>query len=161
MNFETLYRSHHADVHRFALYLCGDTAEAEDIASETFVRAWAADAPIRARSIRAYLFTVARNLHRRGFRRRRQSEILALEQPPEPPGLERELDGRSELRALLDRLQALAEPDRAALLMRAFHGLPYDEIGAALGMSAAAAKIRVHRTRARLAAQGEKNDDRP
>jgi RNA polymerase sigma-70 factor (ECF subfamily) len=169
MNFETLYRLHFATVHRFALYLCGDPAEADDIASETFVRAWAADAPIRARSLEAYLFTVARNLHRRGFRQRRQKDALASRPIERSGDLERELAGRSELRALLERLQTLAEPDRAALLMRAFHGLSYEEIGAALGTSAAAAKVRVHRTRARLgastraslAAEGEENDDRP
>ena len=154
MTFEQLYRTYHADVHRFALWLSGDPAEADDIASETFVRAWAADAPLRAKSIRAYLLAVARNLHRRGFRNRRQREALAREPAGETGDLEAELVGRSELRALLARLQMLAEPDRAALLMRAFHGLSYDEIGAALGTSAAAAKVRVHRTRTRLADQG-------
>jgi RNA polymerase sigma factor (sigma-70 family) len=161
MTFEQLYRTYHGDVHRFALWLSGDPAEADDIASETFVRAWAADAPLRAKSIRSYLLTVARNLHRRGYRSRRRAEALALEPADAPPDLEAELAGRSELRAMLARLQALAEPDRAALLMRAFHGLSYEEIGAALGTSAAAAKVRVHRTRARLSAQGEEHDDRP
>ncbi len=168
MNFETLYRRHHEAVHRFALYLCGDPAEAEDIASETFVRAWAADAPIRARSLEAYLLTVVRNLHRRGFRQRRQKAAFGARENEQIGDLEQELAGRSELRALLERLQTLAEPDRAALLMRAFHGLSYEEIGAALGTSAAAAKVRVHRTRARLAqatqasltADGDENDDR-
>ena len=151
MNFEQLYRSYFADVHRFALYLTGDAAEAEDIAAETFVRAWAADAPLKARSLRAYLFTVARNLHRHGRRSSRRD--AALGQADEPPGLERELAGRSELAAALARLQLLGESDRAALLMRAFHDLPYEEIAAALGLSAAAARVKVHRARAQLKEQ--------
>lgn len=150
MTFEELYRGHHGEVHRFALYLTGDAAEADDIAAETFVRAWAADAPLKARSLSAYLLAVARNLHRREHRRRRH--LAALEETPgdEPPGLERELAGRSELAALLARLQLLPEADRAALLMRAFHGLAYDEIAAALGLSLSAAKVKVHRARALL-----------
>jgi RNA polymerase sigma-70 factor (ECF subfamily) len=143
MTFEELYRSHFADVRRFALYLTGDFAEADDIASETFVRAWAADAPLKARSLRAYLLSIARNLHRRGRRR----AALQPEAPDEPPGLERELAGRSELAAMLARLQRLAEVDRSALLMRAFHDLPYEEIAAALGISVASAKVKVHRAR--------------
>jgi DNA-directed RNA polymerase specialized sigma24 family protein len=39
-DFEALYQRYAADVFRFALYLCGNRAEAEDIASETFVRVW-------------------------------------------------------------------------------------------------------------------------
>jgi RNA polymerase sigma-70 factor (ECF subfamily) len=150
MNFEQLYRDHFPDVHRFALYLTGDFAEADDIASETFVRAWAADAPLKARTLRAYLFSIARNLHRRGHRSRRRH--AALEAPDAPPGLERELAGRSELKAMLARLQALPEADRAALLLRAFHDLPYEEIAAALGISLSSAKVKVHRARTRLTA---------
>ena len=37
-DFEQLYERHARDVYRFALYLSGDRAVAEDITSETFVR---------------------------------------------------------------------------------------------------------------------------
>ncbi|MBV9882815.1 MAG: RNA polymerase sigma factor [Sphingomonadaceae bacterium] len=147
MNFEQLYRTHFAEVRRFALYLTGNQAEADDIAAETFVRAWAADAPLKARSLSAYLLSVARNLHRRGHRRRLLLAAFGREAPEEAPGLERELAGRSELQAILARLQLLPEIDRAALLMRAFHELSYEEIAAALGLSAAAARVKVHRAR--------------
>jgi RNA polymerase sigma-70 factor (ECF subfamily) len=151
MTFEELYRRYFADVHRFALYLTGNPAEAEDIASETFVRAWAADAPLRAQRLDAYLFTIVRNLHRRGYRRRRL-DAFAAEVPDAPPGPERELAGRGELAATLAQLQVLPEADRAALLMRAFHELSYDEIAAALGLSVSAAKVKVHRARSALKA---------
>jgi len=151
MTFEELYRRYFPDVHRFALYLTGDPAEAEDIASETFVRAWAADAPLRAQRLDAYLFSIARNLHRRGYRRRRL-DALAADMPDAPPGPERELAGRGELAATLAQLQALPEVDRAALLMRAFHELSYDEIAAALGLSVSSAKVKVHRARTALKA---------
>jgi RNA polymerase sigma-70 factor (ECF subfamily) len=151
MTFEELYRRYFPDVHRFALYLTGNPAEAEDIASETFVRAWAADAPLRAQRLDAYLFSIVRNLHRRGYRHRRL-DALAVDVPDEPPGPERELAGRGELAATLAQLQVLPEADRAALLMRAFHELSYDEIAAALGVSTSSAKVKVHRARSVLKA---------
>ena len=151
MTFEELYRRYFPDVHRFALYLTGNPAEAEDIASETFVRAWAADAPLRAQRLDAYLFTIVRNLHRRGYRRRRL-DALAVDVPDEAPGPERELAGRGELAATLAQLQILPEVDRAALLLRAFHELSYDEIAAALGLSVSSAKVKVHRARSALKA---------
>ena len=39
-DFTVIYRTYARDVLRFALYLCGDRAEAEDIVSDTFVAAW-------------------------------------------------------------------------------------------------------------------------
>jgi RNA polymerase sigma-70 factor (ECF subfamily) len=155
VTFEELYRTHAREVYRFAFYLAGDASEAEDIASETFVRAWAAEAPARARSLRAYLFAIARNLHRR------RHALAAREQPidalPETQGgdLEEEMSRRGELRDVLALLQTLPATDRAALLMRAFHNLPYEEIAAALEISLASAKVKVHRARARLARMRE------
>ena len=67
-DFENLYQRYARDVYRFALYLCGNTAEAEDIASETFVRVWTIRDTLRAASVKAYLFTIARNLHNDAYR---------------------------------------------------------------------------------------------
>jgi RNA polymerase sigma-70 factor (ECF subfamily) len=57
---------------------------------------------------------------------------------------------------MLARLQSVPEIDRAALLMRAFHDLPYEEIAAALGISVASAKVKVHRARNILIAHRSK-----
>jgi DNA-directed RNA polymerase specialized sigma24 family protein len=42
--------------------LCGDPTLAEDMASETFVRLWAADEPVRMPIVKAYLFAIVRRL---------------------------------------------------------------------------------------------------
>jgi RNA polymerase sigma-70 factor (ECF subfamily) len=52
---------------------------------------------------------------------------------------------------VLTALARLPEIDRAAVLMRADGGLPYEEIAAALQVSVAAAKVKVHRARLKLA----------
>ena len=41
-DFSSLYKKYAPDVYRFALYLSGERGDAEDITSETFVRAWTA-----------------------------------------------------------------------------------------------------------------------
>jgi RNA polymerase sigma factor (sigma-70 family) len=58
-----LYRTYSADVHRFALYLSGEPAMAEDLVSETFARLWHARARVDLSTVKAYLFTIARNLY--------------------------------------------------------------------------------------------------
>jgi DNA-directed RNA polymerase specialized sigma24 family protein len=48
-------------VRRFALFLCGDPAMADDITSDTFVRVWLAHRRIRELTVKSYLFATARN----------------------------------------------------------------------------------------------------
>lgn len=150
MTFEALYRTYHADVLRFALYLSGSYADAEDIASETFVRAWASDAPAKARTLRAYLFTIARNLNLRRLQRGRRETPLDSELVDVGIDLQAELESRQALKATLAQLSTLPEIDRSALLMRAFHGFSYDEIASALKITVAAARVKVHRARQAL-----------
>lgn len=150
-DFEALYESYARDLYRFALYLSGGSARAEDIASETFVRVWTSRDTIGAASVKAYLFTIARNLHADGRRREARQVELPEGLADAAPGPEALAGVRQELRAVLAALQHLPELDRAALLMRAQDGIPYEEIATALGLSLPAVKVKVHRARLRLA----------
>jgi len=153
--FEGLYRKYAADVYRFSLCLSGERGEAEDITSETFVRAWASPEPIRAATVKSYLFTIARNLFLQGLRKKSRHVELNenLRDPQASPHAQAEQ--KEELRAVLAGLQTLPEIDRAALLMRAFDETPYEEIAQSLGISLAAVKVKIHR--ARLALAGIRN----
>jgi len=52
--FADLYRDHAGAVCRFAVYLSGDTALAEDIVSETFLRVWDSTVEVRMETVRGY-----------------------------------------------------------------------------------------------------------
>jgi RNA polymerase sigma-70 factor, ECF subfamily len=151
-DFHGLYRRYAPDVFRFALYLSGNRQDAEDITSETFVRAWTAPGSIRMETVKGYLLTIARNLFLQGLRRRSRHVALSEELPdprPDPTAL---AERDSELKAALARLQQLPEIDRAAMVMRAVEELPYEEIARALGISLSAVKVKIHRARLKLAA---------
>ena len=149
-DFSALYQKYAADVYRFALYLTGERSEAEDITSETFVRAWTSPEPIRAATVKGYLFTIARNLHRQNWRKK--SRNVALDDDMRDPAAspEARATAGAELRAVFAGLQQLPEEDRAALLMRANEGLSYDEISQAMGLSLASVKVKIHRARLAL-----------
>ena len=150
LDFSTLYRQYAPDVYRFTLYLSGDASTAEDLTSETFVRLWTAR-DVRVPTVRAYLFTIARNLYRQTLRTRRHEAPLDPALADSAPDAE-SLTGESErIRWLMNQLLMLAEVDRAALLMRAQHEMPYEEIAASLNLSVAAVKVRVHRAKLKLA----------
>ena len=150
LDIDALYQRYARDVFRFATYLCGNRSDAEDITAETFVRAWTAPERIEAATVKGYLFTIARNLFLKGIRRTSRHTSLREDLPDPAPGPPSRLEQQAELDAVLARLQTLPEVDRAALLMRALDGLPYQEIALALGISLSSAKVKVHRTRAVL-----------
>jgi len=51
--FRELYDRYYQDVHRFALFLTGDPTRADDLTSETFVRAWRARDRIQHATVKA------------------------------------------------------------------------------------------------------------
>ncbi len=143
-------------MHRFALYLSGDPALADDITSETFVRAWGARERVDLATVRGYLLAIARNLLRHELRRAGRREAAGVPPgealPSAEPSPERRTLARAELARVLAALQELPESDRAALLLRAESGLSYDEIARALSLPLTSVKVKIHRARLRLAA---------
>jgi len=148
---EALYRTYAGEVFRFALHLCGNRSEAEDITSETFVRVWSAGRPLRLLTVRAYLFKVAYNLFRRRWRTAPAPLEVAWEIADDAPLADEATAKKAQLRTVLRRMQALDPVDRAVLLMHAVHAIPYEQIAQALGISVAAAKVKTHRARKALA----------
>jgi RNA polymerase sigma-70 factor, ECF subfamily len=155
MDFAGLYRRHAPDVFRFALYLSGTYAQAQDLAAETFSRAWIARNQIRVGTVKAYLFMIARNLYRDQMKTRVARAARTTEEPPEwwpDTAADPETSARHKqrLRVVLAALHRLPEQDRAALTMAAIDGLPYEQIAAVLDVSVGAVKVRVHRARVKL-----------
>jgi RNA polymerase sigma-70 factor (ECF subfamily) len=146
-DFSTLYQRYARDVYRFAFYLCGNRSDAEDITSETFVHAWTSAEPIRTETVKAYLFTIARNLYLQG--RRKARRLVELDDRIADPqaGPLSVTEQKAKFRAVVARLQELPETDRSAILLRAVEGLPYEEIAQALHLSIAAVKSKIHRAR--------------
>lgn len=130
---------------------------ADDITSETFVRAWTAPGSIRQESVRAYLFTIARNLFR--DTRRRAHRHAPLDDDLRDPGAsaQQQAEDRSELASVLLEMQRLPESDRAALIMRAQDQMSYEEISRALGLTLSAVKVKIHRARLKLMRSSQSN----
>jgi RNA polymerase sigma-70 factor, ECF subfamily len=149
-DFHELYSRHAGDIYRFALFLCGNAAEAEEITAETFARALTGKAPLVSATVKGYLLTIARNLHFESLRRRKRLAKLPPDLRDSQPQLDHVVSQRTELEALQMYLQTFPEVDRAALLLRA-DGVAYSEIANTLNISLASAKVKVHRLRLKLA----------
>ena len=139
----------------------GDPALAEDLAQETFVKAFRSLSTFDAsRRFSSWLFRIAHNTALDMLRRPRV-ETVSFDPPapgeerrsrepsvpPEPDPVEREALGRA-LEAALNRLR----PEyRSAVVLRYQEGLSFDEIGHVLGIPEATARTHVHRARKELA----------
>jgi RNA polymerase sigma-70 factor, ECF subfamily len=150
IDFETVYQRYSRDILKFATYLCGNPVLAEDIAAETFARAWTTRQTIRSESVKAYLLTIARNLYRDHLKRRRHEVEISPQLRASTPGPEHVAVTRRQLAETLDALRILPEVDRAALLMAAEGGLTYETIARSLELTVPAVKVKIHRARLRI-----------
>jgi RNA polymerase sigma-70 factor, ECF subfamily len=151
LSFDDLYSLCARDVYRFAVYLSGDRALAEDLTSEAFMRAWNSDEPVRTQTVKAYLFTIVRHLYLREQVRRSRQRPLAVTIVDTEADLERALDQKKRFESVIDALRQLPEIDRSVLLMRASEDMSYHQIAKSLGLSLTAVKVRIHRARVKLA----------
>jgi RNA polymerase sigma-70 factor, ECF subfamily len=149
-DFEALYQKYAQDVFRFAFFLSGNRADAEDIASETFVRAWNAPGGIRQSTVKAYLLVIARNCYLQGLRRSGRHSPLERDFADPQQAPHDSAEQRAELEQVMRDLQQLPEVDRTALLLSAAEEMSYDQIAETLGLSLGAVKTKIHRARIRL-----------
>jgi RNA polymerase sigma-70 factor, ECF subfamily len=151
ITFHDLYSRYAGDVYRFAHWLSRNPHDAQDITAETFVRAWTAPEEPRLESVKAYLFAIARNLHRKQWRRTSRHEALDETMPDPAAAPDEAAANHEEFQQTLAAVHALPEMDRTVLLLRAEEDLSYEDIAAMTGLSVTAAKVKVFRARAKLA----------
>jgi RNA polymerase sigma-70 factor (ECF subfamily) len=151
--FEDLYRTHLRDVYSYAYYRVGNHHDAEDLTEQAFLQAYRhferARRESNGRPLRPWLIRIAHNLaanYHRDRSRRPEAALDAIEPPSHPHGTERVVEGREELRAVLERLDQLADDRREALIMRFALGMSNREIARALGRTAGATKVLIHRS---------------
>jgi RNA polymerase sigma-70 factor (ECF subfamily) len=152
ITFHELYSRYAGDVYRFAHWLSGNPHDAQDITAETFVRAWTAPEEPRLESVKAYLFTIARNLHRKQWRWASRHEALDEAMLDAATRPDEAAVNREEFQRTMAAVHALPEMDRTVLLLRAEEDLSYEDIAAVTGLSVTAAKVRVFRARVKLTA---------
>ena len=155
--FESLVQMHQQRVFAHCYRLVNNTAEAEDLCSETFVRAYQHLAALRADpSIIHWLLRVAQNLAISQMRKRTLRPTVELadieEQPSDMPLPEELVVERGRREVVKQCLAQLSPKERTAVLMFYLEDRPLDEIARVLGCGLAGAKSRVHRARHRLTA---------
>ncbi|WP_290612979.1 sigma-70 family RNA polymerase sigma factor [Arsukibacterium sp. UBA3155] len=145
--YEQLVRLYHADLYRYAFWLCRDQHIAEDIVQDTFLRAWKAlDSLLDDNAAKSWLITILRRENARRFERK-QLDYSDVEQENLTddinPALEQQYDN-----AVLQQQLLLLPPEYGEpLLLQALAGFSSDEIGQLLGLNVNTVNTRLFRAR--------------
>jgi RNA polymerase sigma factor (sigma-70 family) len=147
-------------VTRYIRYLIRDSAEAEDLAQETFLRAHQRPETLRdLGALESWLYQIATHVSIDRMRQRAQSASRMLEKPAEDlPIVDQNrspltIVQRNEMSSCVQLYVAkLSDPYRAVLLLHDSDGLTAEEIANLLQLPLTTIKMRLHRTRRRLQA---------
>lgn len=147
--FTAIYDAHHAQVYAYAVSRAGRQL-ADDIVSDTFLRAWRGLAAVPEAPL-PWLLGVARNVVRERYRDEARQAGLAAELRAWVDDADADVaDGVTERAAMLSALARLSEADREVLTLLAWHGLSTRAAARVVGCSTATFLVRLHRARRRL-----------
>jgi RNA polymerase sigma-70 factor, ECF subfamily len=162
--FERLVRDHQDRIFALGLALTGNRHDAEDVAQDTFIRAYRALAtysPERVRDLKqkAWLHRIAVNVVRNRVRgvRPRMVELNGSE-PDVATGPEEDVLRKAEIDELAARVACLPAKYREAVVLRHVQELSYAEVAETLGQPVGTVKANVHRGLKIL--RGENHGDR-
>lgn len=155
--FEQLVRATSTDVYTLAYRLTGNEEDARDVVQEAYLRAYRGLGRFRGDAqFSTWLYRITANcasthMGRTGKHRHENDEVLERlpdvrhETDPESSADASDLRGR-----VNDALAELPEALRAVVVLRDVYDLSHDAIAEELGITEAAAKVRLHRARRKL-----------
>lgn len=149
--FSCLYQRHEREILRYALRRCADPQDAADVVAETFLVAWRRlpEVPSGGET-RPWLYGVARRTlanQRRGEQRRHR---LADRLRDDLAAVAACSSGEDHDERFHSVLESLDRDDREILRLSAWEELTPSQAARVLGISAIAARSRLHRARRRL-----------
>ena len=153
--FGQLVQAYERPVYNLAYRMLGDPAEAEDAAQETFLRAYSKLATYQPeRKFVNWLLSIASHYCIDRLRRKGRAPQLSLDGPlppqwtvsksPRPDQVVSQKEQKERVRQALDTLPA---DYRAAVVLRYWYGMSYEEIADAMRCSIGTVRSRLHRGR--------------
>jgi RNA polymerase sigma-70 factor, ECF subfamily len=158
--FEAQVLPHLDAAYRYARWLCGAPADADDVVQEAVLRAYRGFDALRG-DAKPWLLTIVRNCHASALRQQRRRGFVPLPQEHEPegdamiattPGPEAIAIGQDEARSLERLLASLPDAHREVLVLREIEELDYREIAAVTDVPIGTVMSRLARARATLKA---------
>jgi RNA polymerase sigma-70 factor (ECF subfamily) len=150
--FRELFERHAPALERTMLRDLAEREEARDLVQQAFLQLHRARLDFNPeRRLKPWLYTIALNLKREHFRRRRRRPERPAtdeaERQPTPPRGQEQTDAR---RTVSWALEQIPSDQREVIELHWLGGLSFPELSESIGISVAAAKVRAHRGYVRL-----------
>jgi RNA polymerase sigma-70 factor (ECF subfamily) len=162
--YDALMKQHQEAVFRFAYLLLGDRDEADDLAQETFIRAFRMLARFDLdRPFRPWVLKITANLA--ANRRRAAGRYMAalrrwfMQTPTSEPRVEQEAIQNEQTNNLWEAVRRLNQTDQEVIYLRYFLELSEADAADALGVAVGTVKSRLHRALARLRTEWTRTDN--
>lgn len=161
--FGELVRRHQQRIHRLAVHMLRDRAEADDVSQETFVRAYRALGRFDGRSeVYTWFYRIAVNLSLNRIRSRRTSRMRTSDDDPRLDGVadtspdsadpRKRAERRQVYETLTEGIDDLSESLRTTLILVCIDGRSHEEVAKILGAPEGTIAWRVHEARRKLKA---------
>jgi RNA polymerase sigma-70 factor (ECF subfamily) len=157
--FAQLVNRYGGALYAFFVRLGSSPSDAEDLVQDTFLRVFKARATFDSqRPLRPWLYGIATHVWADERRQRRGAWTTAAggaQVVQEPAGtamddIAAQAERRDMTRHIEEAMHQLPEDHRLVLILRHYHGLSYEGIGQALGISVGTVKSRLHYALAKL-----------
>jgi RNA polymerase sigma factor (sigma-70 family) len=148
--FETLVRRYWRELLIYSDRLLGAQGRAEDACQQALLQAWLAlRAGTEVDDVRPWLYRIVHNTAVT-ILRRAHHETVELNEALDSPASDATADSRIILGEIFERLSAMPEPQREAIVMTAVRGRSHAETAAKLGLTDGAVRGLIYRARASL-----------
>ena len=144
-------------MYTLAVRLTANEEDASDVVQEAYLRAWKGIRRFRGDAqFSTWMYRITANAASTMTQRRRRQQATHIDDVAEPVEMRLELqpEGAAESAAALEELSiAVSELPpklRAIVVLKDVYGLSHEDIAEELGISVAAAKVRLHRGRKKL-----------
>ncbi len=148
--FDSIVSVFHADMYRFAAWLCRDRSVAEEVVQEALLRAWKSLDSLRDdEAAKPWLLTIVRRENARYFERKRLETVDIDNLTASQSALLAEAPS-DELDELREAIFALEDDYREPLVLQVLMGFSTSEIAKQMGLKQGAVLTRLHRARLKL-----------
>lgn len=143
-----LFEQHHRRLYNFFLLATGKRAASEDLVQDVFFRMLKYRHTYREKGeFETWMFRIARNARVDYYRSQRHQDSIddhpdLVDDGPDPSET---VEQQDDVAMLHQALAELPEDKREVLIMSKFTEMKYEDIGAVLGCTVGAVKVRVHR----------------
>ena len=150
VRYEALVKALHADLYRYAYWLCHDKHIAEDLVQETFLRAWRAlDSLKDEKAAKSWLITILRRENARRFERKR-FEMSEYEEATITDVNATSNEQEIENHWLREKIAQMPEEYREPLVLQVIGGFSGEEIATLLSLNKNTVMTRLFRARTQL-----------